>query len=848
MALTCWRQSLQERNRKAGNIAMMQHQTDAQPIALVCIAAPTDSPFLGQWETHLLPLTQAGVITVWSEHDLQAGANRREELFTHLKQAACIVLLLSADFFASDECFTLMECGLQRHRENNVPLIPLLVRSVAWQDSSLGMLPCLPANGVPIITWEHPDEGWLSAVHGLQRYLSRTPLSLVPPGKRTRTNHERMLHRLRRTYQASMDSSLQGIAWMEPGLIELPDAVRNATHLLQRFPDHSERVLPVGTSILSAYDQAGEELLILGAPGAGKTTLLLDLACELLTRAEDDLTHPIAVIIHLSSWASKKPPLTSWLIDQLRLVYGFSTRLSQALVVQDRWLFLLDGLDEVEASARRACVEAINQYRAEHFVPLVICSRSHEYFTQEARLTLSSAVEIQPLREQEVMSYLTQIGKPMSAIRAALSTNAVLRQLITTPLMLSAVLTTYRGKSARDLPQLGSLKEQQGHIFEHYIDQMLSQRATRCRFTPQQTRRWLILLAQQMKQRHLTEFYLEWLQPSWLMTKQARFMYRLFSFLAVGLPIGLLTGLLIGLLAKPPGGSFFGLVGGIFFGSLIGLFVALPARPFKKKNREEIDLAEVLTWSWKRFWQGSLAGLLGGLVYGLAGGVLLWLFGRLVGGVLAGLVGGLVGGIIGEMLGKRLVGLLAGLVGGVVDGLIGGPLGGLFFGLVFGGLGGGLGGLFFGLLFGASSMQVSKDLHTKLNQGIHNSGWNALRFGLVGGLAVGPAIGLVAGLIAGSLSGLVGGLLFGLVVGLLLGLPYGEEAYLKHYILRFVLSRSGAMPWHCVRFLDEAHRQILLQRIGGGYRFIHPLLQDYFASLGTGASPSAQSLPSSPQP
>jgi len=32
-----------------------------------------------------------------------------------------------------------------------------------------------------------------------------------------------------------------------------------------------------------------------------------------------------------------------------------------------------------------------------------------------------------------------------------------------------------------------------------------------------------------------------------------------------------------------------------------------------------------------------------------------------------------------------------------------------------------------------------------------------------------------------------------------------------------------------VRFFDEATGNVLLQKVGGGYRFIHRLLLDYFA-------------------
>jgi hypothetical protein len=49
-----------------------------------------------------------------------------------------------------------------------------------------------------------------------------------------------------------------------------------------------------------------------------------------------------------------------------------------------------------------------------------------------------------------------------------------------------------------------------------------------------------------------------------------------------------------------------------------------------------------------------------------------------------------------------------------------------------------------------------------------------------------------------------------------------------------LLWRNGSTPrpWQYVRFLDYAADRVLLRRVGGGYSFIHPLLMDYFASLG----------------
>jgi hypothetical protein len=57
----------------------------------------------------------------------------------------------------------------------------------------------------------------------------------------------------------------------------------------------------------------------------------------------------------------------------------------------------------------------------------------------------------------------------------------------------------------------------------------------------------------------------------------------------------------------------------------------------------------------------------------------------------------------------------------------------------------------------------------------------------------------------------------------------GIEA-LKHFILRCMLYRNGSIPWNYARFLNYSTERMLLQRVGGRYRFIHRLLQEHFAA------------------
>jgi len=714
-------------------------QKQQRPTSIFSACAPIDTQWLEFWEAHLHPFEQANILSVWSVRHIQPGTDRLKLLHDHLDQADFIVLLLSVDFFTDDECFALMERALVRHQQGTVRLVPLLLRPVFWRETKLATFTALPSDGRPIILWENYEAAFDDCVRNLCLILGH-PVTMPTPtqapistSSHTFAQRQRpaLIHTLQREYSKRLVQNLQGAAMMVLDLHERIDTVRSsAQSVFRRRAVTAEYPLPSGTSIIQAYDDAGQGLLILGAPGAGKTTLLLDLARELLIRAECDSTQPIPVILNLSSWTSKKPPFATWLIDQLQLVYSVSFRLSQVWIEQNHWLLLLDGLDEVEAGARADCIEAINIYRVEHFTPLVVCSRSNEYLSEKAQLALSGAVVVQPLQEQQVIEYLKRVGKPMAVVYTALRKNPVLRQLITTPLMLSVVILAYRGKTIKDLPQLGSLEEQQEQIFESYIDSMLKQQTTKGRFTPQQTKCWLILLAQQMKQRSLTEFYLEWLQPSWLITKHVRITYRLFSCLIVGLLVGPLVGLVVGLLIGP----LVGLIVGLLFGLLIGLLIGLPRDLSKEKRHEEIHPAEILQWSWKRFWQWSL------------------------------------------------VGLFIGLLGGSLGGLLVDPLVGLFFGLIVGLLG----AMLFGLFGGISGMQVSKDTHTRPNQGIRHSGWNALCFGILAGLLAWLFFGLLAwlfgelfsGLLSGFLGGLLGGLMaalfgrrfFGLVGALLFGL------------------------------------------------------------------------------
>ncbi len=71
----------------------------------------------------------------------------------------------------------------------------------------------------------------------------------------------------------------------------------------------------------------------------------------------------------------------------------------------------------------------------------------------------------------------------------------------------------------------------------------------------------------------------------------------------------------------------------------------------------------------------------------------------------------------------------------------------------------------------------------------------------------------------------------GLFFALKLGWELGLAASIKHCILRLILYRNGYIPWNYAHFLDYAAERIFLQKVGGGYIFIHRLLLEHFAQM-----------------
>ncbi|MGF1514094.1 MAG: NACHT domain-containing protein [Elainellaceae cyanobacterium] len=561
--------------------------------------------------------------------------------------------------------------------------------------------------------------------------------------------------------------------------------------------------LPEGLPVADVFRQRaiGGKLLILGEPGSGKTTMLLDLARGLIQAAQNDADVPIPVLFNLSSWAGVKPAnqadsIVEWMVRELKLKYVVSEKLGEAWLAGQKLLPLLDGLDEVAAERQADCLRAINQFlQGERATgQLAVCCREEEYnqLVQAAgdRLQLHGAICLKPLSAGQVKGYLVELG--CGELWRTVEVDAELLELIQTPLWLSLSVLAQKELDLTAWGREPSLEKRRDQLLDAYVRRMLHDAPVVSRAyaergvkepTARQTRYWLVWLAQRLKEESQDEFLIERMQPKLLLkTRWQKWQYRLTVGLIGGLTGGLIGGLIGGLVIEPT----VGLIGGLVIGPIVGLI------------------------------SGSIAGLISGLIGGLSGELdsieLVETFSFLPSQIswkefIVRLSGGLIGGLT--------IGLLGRIIGGLIGGLIIGLMGGLIIGSI-------------------AELRTDIQLPTMPNQGIkmsakHTAIFTATALSLAPLLYIGLSTILPDALSEVDISYTIGMTVFTLVGG---GFYFGGGLpCIQHLALRRILYTSDRIPWNYARFLNYSTDRLLLQRVGGRYRFIHKLVQEHFAAM-----------------
>ncbi|HET8847000.1 MAG TPA: tetratricopeptide repeat protein [Ktedonobacteraceae bacterium] len=132
--------------------------------------AKEDEDLRDQLTAHLSPLRRARKLTIWFDVQIRAGSDWKLEVEKQLQEADLILLLVSADFLQSDYCYNLqLTQALNRYEAGKVEIVPILLRSVLWEETPIKQLPLiLPTSRLPITLWSNRDEAFANVATAIR--------------------------------------------------------------------------------------------------------------------------------------------------------------------------------------------------------------------------------------------------------------------------------------------------------------------------------------------------------------------------------------------------------------------------------------------------------------------------------------------------------------------------------------------------------------------------------------------------------------------------------------------------------------------------------------------------------
>lgn len=132
--------------------------------------AHEDENLRNELAKHLSVLRRKGIITAWYDRDISAGTEWKNQINEHLETAKVILLLVSADFVASDYCYDIeLKRAMERHEAKEARVIPIILRAVDWRDTPFRKLQALPKDALPVNSWDDRDEAFTDIARGIRR-------------------------------------------------------------------------------------------------------------------------------------------------------------------------------------------------------------------------------------------------------------------------------------------------------------------------------------------------------------------------------------------------------------------------------------------------------------------------------------------------------------------------------------------------------------------------------------------------------------------------------------------------------------------------------------------------------
>jgi hypothetical protein len=193
------------------------------PVSVVFLYSRSDEAMRDELANHLAPLRRQGLIRDWHDRDIEAGTERREIIAHQLETANIFLLLISANFLASDFYHSATKRAIEQQRSGQSLVIPIILRPCDWVSAEFARFQSLPSDAKPVTNWLNRDEAWDDVVRGIrvvvERHLSlrtspgaslsKIPVQPLPHARPTPSYNDEAIRALSRRLEEAREHRLQ---------------------------------------------------------------------------------------------------------------------------------------------------------------------------------------------------------------------------------------------------------------------------------------------------------------------------------------------------------------------------------------------------------------------------------------------------------------------------------------------------------------------------------------------------------------------------------------------------------------------------------------------------------------
>ncbi|MEM6396968.1 MAG: toll/interleukin-1 receptor domain-containing protein [Bacteroidota bacterium] len=134
--------------------------------------AREDTDYKDNLLEHLAVLKDCGYCEPWHDNLIELGQKWDKRIKIALGKADIVLFLTSSKSLSSDYIKKVEKAvSFEREKNENVIIVPVILKPCYWQKSKLGDYEAAPTNGVPISEWDNPNSAYTSIVKRLESLI-----------------------------------------------------------------------------------------------------------------------------------------------------------------------------------------------------------------------------------------------------------------------------------------------------------------------------------------------------------------------------------------------------------------------------------------------------------------------------------------------------------------------------------------------------------------------------------------------------------------------------------------------------------------------------------------------------